>query len=234
MFGKNKVAMLVAELIGTTVLTLVVLSVRSSGIGYSFFVALAAGLAVAALTLAVGTTSGAHFNPALTFGLWTARKVKTLPAIIYIAMQLLGGAVAYWLYIYLVKNHLQNTAGHFEARVFLAEAMGAFVFVWGWAAAASKKFNGLQFAAAAGGAFALGIIVASLASGGIINPAIALGTRSWGWGTYVLGPIVGGLVAANVQSLLFSGTEVAEASATVQTRSVTATAVAKRTTRKKK
>jgi aquaporin Z len=234
MFGKKKLAMLVAELIGTTILTLVVLSVRSSGIGYSFFVALAAGLAVMALTLAVGATSGAQFNPALTFGLWTARKIKTLPAIFYIAMQLLGGACAYWLYIYLVKNHLQSTGGHYEARVFLSEAMGTFVFVWGWTAAAAKKFTGLQFAAAAGGAFALGIIVAALASGGIINPAVALGTRSWGWSTYVLGPVVGGLVAANVQSMFFSGTEEAESTTAVRASSTTTATVAKRTTRKKK
>jgi glycerol uptake facilitator-like aquaporin len=234
MFGKNKVAMLVAELMGTTILTLVVLSVRSSGIGYSFFVALAAGVAIAAMTLAVGATSGAHFNPALTFGLWTARKIKTLPAIVYIAVQLLGGAVAYWLYAYLVKNHLQSTGGHYEARVFLAEAIGTFIFVWGWTAAAAKKFTGLQFAAAAGGAFALGIIVASLASGGIINPAVALGTRSWGWSTYVLGPVVGGLVAANVQSMLFSGTEMAESTASAKSSSATVTVPAKRTTRKKK
>jgi glycerol uptake facilitator-like aquaporin len=223
MLSKNKVAMLVAELIGAAILTLVVLSVRSSGIGYSFFVALAAGLAVMALTLAVGATSGAQFNPALTFGLWTTRKIKTLPAIFYIAVQLLGGAVAYWLYIYLVKNHLQGAGSGFQARIFLAEAIGTFIFVWGWTAAAAKKFTGLQFAAAAGGAFALGIIVASLASGGVINPAIALGTRSWIWGTYVLGPVVGGLVAANVQSMLFSGTEVAEATAAVRVSSVTAT-----------
>ncbi|HUC88173.1 MAG TPA: aquaporin [Candidatus Binatia bacterium] len=235
MFGKKKLAMLVAELVGTSILTLVVLSVRSSGIGYSFFVALAAGIAVMALTLAVGATSGAQFNPALTFGLWTARKIKTLPAIVYIAVQLLGGACAYWLYAYLVKNHLQNTGGHYEARIFLSEAIGTFIFVWGWTAAAAKKFTGLQFAVAAGGAFALGIIVASIASGGIINPAIALGTRSWGWTTYVLGPVVGGLVGANVQSMLFSGTEVAEASAATRvTSSSTTTTVVKKTSRKKK
>lgn len=154
-------------------------------------------------------------------------------------MQLLGGACAYWLYTYLVKNHLQATGGHYEGRVFLAEAAGTFVFVWGWAAAAAKRFTGLQFAATAGGAFALGIIVASLASSGLANPAIALGTRSWGWSTYVLGPVVGGLVAANVQSLLFSGTEVAEATATTTratTSSATTTTVkpAKKTTRRKK
>lgn len=234
MFGKNKLAMLVAELVGTAVLTMVVLSVRSSGIGYSFFVALGAGLAVAALTLVVGAVSGAQFNPALTLGLWTVRKVKTAPAIVYIAMQLLGGAIAYWLYIYLVKNHLQNMAGHYSFRVMLAEAIGTFVFVWGWAAASARKLEGLAFAAAAGGAFALGIMVASLASTGIINPAIALGSRSWGWGTYVLGPVVGAIVAVNLQHYLFTGSEVAVAAASVSSRSSVSTSSKSKTTKKKK
>jgi aquaporin Z len=236
MFGKNKAAMLVAELVGTTVLTLTVLSVRSSGIGYSFFVALGAGLAVAAMTLVVGAVSGAQFNPALTIGLWTARKVKTAPAIVYIAMQILGGAVAYWLYIYLVKNHLQNQAGHYSARVMLAEAIGAFIFVWGWASAASRKLEGWSFAAVAGGSFAVGIMVASLASGGIINPAVALGTRSWGWGTYVLGPVLGAIVAANLQSLLFTGSDTVTTAAVASvatTRSVKTTTKVK-TVKKKK
>ena len=235
MFGKSKLAMLVAELVGTTVLTLVFLSIRVSGIGYPFFVAIGAGLAVAALTLAVGATSGAQFNPALTLGLWTARKIKTAPAIVYIGMQLLGGAIAYWLYIYLVKNHLQSSAGHFQARTMIAEAIGTFIFVWGWAAASARKFTGLQFAAAAGGAFTIGIIVASLASGGIINPAIALGNRAWGWGTYVLGPVIGGIVAAYTQAYLFTGTEVSEAPvasvAAARTVSASSTVKAKKSTK---
>lgn len=233
MFGKKKLAMLVAELVGTAVLTLVVLSVRSSGIGYSFFVALGAGLAVAALTLAAGAVSGGQFNPALTLGLWTARKIKTAPAIVYIAVQLLGGAVAYWLYIYLVKNHLQNMAGHYSARVMLAEAIGTFVFVWGWAAASARKLEGLAFAAAAGGSFALGLMVAALASTGIINPAVALGTRSWAWGTYVLGPVIGAIVAVNLQHMLFSGSDTATAAASVSSGSVS-TAPKRKSAKKKK
>jgi len=103
MFGVKKVAMIVAEFMGTAILTLAVLSVRSSGIGYSFFVALGAGLTVAALSFILSENSGAHFNPALTIGLWTARKVQTLPAIVYIVVQLLGAWAAFWLFKYFTK-----------------------------------------------------------------------------------------------------------------------------------
>lgn len=211
MFEKKKVAMIAAEAIGTAILTLAVISVRSSGIGYSFFVALGAGLAYAVLTYVLSANSGAQFNPALTVGLWTARKVKTLPAIVYVLVQILGAWAAYGIYVYLVKTHLQSTGGHYAARVLVAEAVGAFIFALGWAAAAAQKFEGGKLAATVGGSFALGIMVASLASNGIINPAVAVGTHAWdvwgsmGWGTYVLGPVVGGIVGINLYNVLLTG-----------------------------
>jgi len=58
MFGKKKVAMVVAEFVGTAVLALAVLSVRSSGIGYALFVAIAAGLVVGSMMLVLGPSSG--------------------------------------------------------------------------------------------------------------------------------------------------------------------------------
>lgn len=204
MFGKKKIAMAVAEFWGTALLTLVVLSVGKSTIGIPYFVALAAGLTVAVMVLMVGAVSGAQLNPALTIGLWTARKIKTLPAIAYVALQLAGAAVAYWGYRYLVNfNGTWPNMGHFTARVMLAEAVGAFVFAFAWAAAVHQKYDWSRFATTVGVAFALGVLVASVASSGFINPAVALGVRSWGWGTYVLGPVVGGVVGVNLYDMLF-------------------------------
>jgi glycerol uptake facilitator-like aquaporin len=54
--------------------------------------------------LAFGGVSGAHVNPAITFGTWTARRIGTLRAISYIAAQLLGGLAAWQLYQYLVDK----------------------------------------------------------------------------------------------------------------------------------
>lgn len=226
MFGKKKVAMLAAELIGTGLLTLAVISVRSSGIGYSFFVALGAGLAMAALTFLLSSNSGAQFNPALTIGLWTSRKVKTLPAVLYIVMQLLGAWAAYGLFVYFAKTHLPSSGGHYMARVMIAEAVGTFIFAFGWAAAAAKKFEGIQLAATLGAAFALGIMVASLAAVGtgvgVINPAIALGTHAWdiwgsaGWMNYVLGPVIGGIVGVGAYNLIFANGKAAASKSTAK------------------
>jgi glycerol uptake facilitator-like aquaporin len=214
MFGKKKVAMLVAEFIGTAVLVLSVLSVRSSGIGYSFFVALGAGLAVAALSFMLSESSGAQFNPALTIGLWVSRKVKTLPGILYVIVQLLGAWAAYGLFKYFTKSHLPASGGSYMGRVLVAEAAGTFVFAFAWAAAAAQKFDGVRRAATLGGGFALAIIVSSLAAVGtgvgFANPALALGSHAWniwgtmGWGTYVLGPVIGGIVGVGLYHLLFA------------------------------
>jgi len=227
MFGKKKVAMLVAEFVGTAVLTLTVLSVRSSGIGYALFVALAAGIVVGSMMLVIGPASGAQLNPALTLGLWSARKVKTIPTILYMAAQLLGGAAAYWLYVYLVKTHLPNSAGHYAARVMIAEAMGAFVFAFSWMSAAAQKLTGVKLAAVVGGAFAVGVIVASIGSNAFINPAIALGAHAWGWSTYVAGPVLGAIVGVNLYDLLFSDgiLKLKAASAASSSRSTSTTTV---------
>ncbi len=211
MFGNKKIAMLLAELVGTAVLALVFIGVQRTGIGYPFFIALAAGLAVGAMAMVFGATSGAHFNPALTLGLWTARKVKTIPAILYIAVQILGGAIAFWTYNFLAKTHIASMSGHYGARIMIGEAIGVFVFVIGWTAAATQKFEGLKLAATVGGSFALGIIIASLASYGFANPAIALADNSFGWSTYVLGAAIGGVVGVNFYKYLLAGTVKAKA-----------------------
>lgn len=203
MFGRNKIAMIAAEFLGTGVLTSVVLAVSHSQLGIAYFVGAAAGLTLIAMTFAFGGVSGAHLNPAITLGLWTARKVKTLPALVYVAAQLLGGICAYLLYSYLVDQQWGNT-GDFDSRVMVAEAVGAFIFSLGWAAAVYNKLDNAKAAAAVGVSLMLGIVVASVASAGVLNPAVALGSRMWVWGTYVLGPVLGAVIGFNLYALLFA------------------------------
>lgn len=201
---RKKIAMVLAEFLGTAILTAVVLAVSKSNVGLAYFVSLAAGLTIAAGTLVFGAVSGAHFNPIITIGLWTARRIKTLPALSYVAAQMLGGFVAYLLYTYFVNTTLQNAAGDYDARVLVAEAVGAFVFSLGWAAVVYNKLDAGKAAFTVGASLTLGILVASIASGGLINPAVALGMHSWVWGTYVLGPILGAVIAFNLYALLFA------------------------------
>jgi glycerol uptake facilitator-like aquaporin len=141
MFGKRKIATIVAEFLGTGILTLIVLSVQRSTIGVPFFVAIAAGLTVAVLVFALGSVSGAHVNPAITIALWTARKVSTVSAILYVAVQLLGAWVAYYLYTYFVNSKLTPIGGHFTGRILVAELVGTAIFAFGWAATVYQGYT---------------------------------------------------------------------------------------------
>ena len=70
----NIINIIFAELIGTFVLTLVALTTfKDGGVG-----ALAVGFTLVMLVMSIGAVSGSHVNPAVTFGLWTMRKLKTI------------------------------------------------------------------------------------------------------------------------------------------------------------
>ena len=204
MFGRQKIAALVAEFLGAGVLTLLILSVQRSTIGIPFFVAIAAGLAVTVMMFALSDTSGGQFNPALTLGLWTARRITTARAIVYIAAQMLGAWGAYGLYAYFVNTHFQSIGGHYSGRVLIAEAVGTGIFSFGWAAGLFQRFNLATRSSVSGLAYTIGIIAASSTSIGLLNPAVALGVKAWVWGTYVLGPVIGAVVGVNLYSLLFT------------------------------
>jgi aquaporin Z len=207
MFGRRKVAAVVAEFLGTAVLTLLILSVQRSTIGVPFFVALGAGLAFIVMSFSVGAYSGGYFNPALTLAMWTARKVKTLPAVAYIAAQFLGAWAAYGVYKYFANTPMQNVGGHFTGRILVAEAIGTGIFAFAFAAVVYQRFVAATASVVAGLALTVGMIAASTAAIGVLNPAVALGIRSFVWGSYVLGPVLGAVIGVNLYGLLFAGPE---------------------------
>lgn len=89
-----------AEFIGTFWLVLggcgsAVLSAAFPGLGIGFLgVALAFGLTVLTLVYGLGHISGAHFNPAVSVGLWAGGRFKAADLLPYIVAQVLGAIVA--------------------------------------------------------------------------------------------------------------------------------------------
>lgn len=231
MFGRQRIAALVAEFIGAGVLTLLVLTVQRSSIGVPFFVAATAGLAIVLMSFALGTASKAHFNPAITLGWWTARKVDTLTAVLYIAFQCLGAFAAAQLYVYFVSTDLQAVGGKFGWQIFFAELVGAAIFAFCFASAVYQGFSRAVSASFIGLGLMIGILAASSASLGLLNPAVALGVDALVWGTYVAGPIVGAVVGINLYAMLFAGDIPKLANAKV---AVASPSKAKKSTSKKK
>jgi MIP family channel proteins len=174
-------------------------------------------------TLAV--VSGAHFNPAVTVVMTALRQIKPPDAAIYIVAQL-AGAVAGALLTKLLTDHFPNAeAVNYGAPAIserldgsiplgmLAEGIGTFFLVWaivGVAVSPSgiKDWSGLVI----GGALGMAVMVIGPLTGGSFNTARSFGPAlvSGEWGgfddfvlVYVVGPAVGGLLAALVYSRLF-------------------------------
>lgn len=221
MFGRNKVAIFLAEFIGTFALTTTVFAMLGRNIFYPLGGAMVAGLTLGVMTLVVGATSGSHINPVVTLGLWTARKIKTLQALVYMVAQVAGAYASWLLCQYLLNQKLINKGGPtvMNWRIFTAEAVGTFIFTFGLASAIYQGYKGLKFAATAGTSLFVGSLVASFGSLGLLNPAVAGGLRTIGV-AYVAGPVIGAIVGINLYSMLFAPSRVAVAKATSVSRPV--------------
>ncbi len=106
-----------AEMIGTFWLVLggcgsavLAAGVPEVGIGYAG-VALAFGLTVLTGAYAFGHISGGHFNPAVTFGLYAARRFPAKDVAVYWVAQLLGG-IAAGAVLYLIASGAAGFDAH--------------------------------------------------------------------------------------------------------------------------
>ena len=90
----------IAEFLGTFWLTFggcgsAVIAAAYPQLGIGFLgVALAFGLTVVTMAYAVGHISGAHFNPAITIGLWAGRRIPFRDVVPYVVFQVAGAIAA--------------------------------------------------------------------------------------------------------------------------------------------
>jgi len=170
----------------------------------SYFVATSVAAALAVVYMIFGGLTGGHFNPAITFGLWTARRIGTLRGLAYIVAQALGGYASWQLYQYFANQKLTSHTGHWDWRVLTAEAVGTLVLSLGFASAVTRGWDALESAVTYGASLFVGIMIAAtVTTAGYLNPAVALGSNNIQW-VYFLGPLLGGLVGINLFVYLFS------------------------------
>ena len=186
-------------------------------------VALAFGLALAAVVAAIGHVSGAHVNPAVTLGMAAAGKFPWNYTPVYIGAQLLGAvlaALATWLTFggagarseaSLAATYPARGVGDLQA--FVVEILITFILVFVVMAVATDERAPAAIAPiAVGFALAVGVFIAGPVTGGSVNPARSLGpmivagdlTSVW---LYVLGPIIGGALGALVYDRFMAQTE---------------------------
>lgn len=208
-----------AEGIGTFLLVFficAVLSVGNAGVlqldiaGLGMLHALTLGV----LVYALGASSGAHFNPAVTVAQLAIGQIRSRDAVAYIAFQLAGGVLAALLVLLLFHDagaSVNYGATSVNAQVvpggspwlgLIAEAMGTFMLMWAVMAVAvnprgEKHFAGLVI----GGALGLAVMVFGPATGAGLNPArwlgpaLASGSFPDFW-IFIVGPVAGALLAA--------------------------------------
>lgn len=126
---------LVAEVIGTFILVIVALSATA------VLAPLYIGLTLVVLAIIIGGVSGAHVNPAVTFGLWTARKFPGFALPFYWLAQMLGALAAVVALSALTGAGLKinfSSFLQFNWGVFAIEVIGTAIFLFGVVAANSR------------------------------------------------------------------------------------------------
>jgi aquaporin Z len=182
-------------------------------------IALAHGLTFAVMVSALGHISGGHFNPAITIGVWVARKIPTGQALAYWIFQLAGAALGAWLLTRVFPTETWRAVslgtpdlapGITRGPAILAEGLMTFFLVFVVFATAIDGRG--AFKAIAGFGIGLTItfdmLVGGPLTGAAMNPARAFGpalmARYWAnHAVYWVGPLLGGVVAGALYSNLF-------------------------------
>jgi aquaporin Z len=209
----------VAEVIGTFMLVFF-------GTGAAVFagkeignvgIALAFGLAIVAAAYSIGSISGAHLNPAVSFAMWLSKRLDGKDLIGYVVSQLIGAIVASFAVRTIasgmgldVKSLGQNAYDKLSAGgAFAVEVILTFIFVTVILMVTASQANS-QFA---GFVIGLTLVMAILAAipltGASLNPARSIGPALFVGGealkqlwVFILAPLVGGALAAGAVKLL--------------------------------
>ncbi len=199
----------IAEFIGTFFLTLAVCMTTFSKVSADVQ-PIAIGMTLMALIYSMGYMSGAHFNPAVTIGIWFRGRMDTKDAGIYIVAQLVGAAAAALVSGVLISAKPQMIPVAISPPYFsmiptlLAELIGAFALMWiVLNVATTKTLEGNNFYGITIGLGITGLIyIFGSVSGSVFNPAVAVATcitqfSSWQniW-IYLVGNIAGAALAA--------------------------------------
>jgi aquaporin Z len=186
---------LAAEFLGTFALVfagtgaIVINDVQNGAVSH-VGVALTFGLIVLAMIYAVGDVSGAHLNPAVTFGFVAARRLPGSWAAPYVLSQCLGALTASALLRMLFPGHLTlgatQPAGPAVQSFVLEAVMTAILMLVILSVSVGPKEKGIMAGIAVGAVIGLEALFGGPISGASMNPARSLAPA---------------LVAANLDSL---------------------------------
>ena len=181
------------ELIGTMFL---VLAVGLSGNP------IAIGIMLMTMVYLGGHISGGHFNPAVTLAVWIRGKLPSKEVIPYWISQITGGLIAGIIILFVGKSLIpMPSVGIMHAG--LIEILLTFVIASTvLTTATSKAFKDSKvYGLAIGAALLTAAFIGGDISGGVFNPAVAIGPLVLAgayanMALYIIAPLVGGALAA--------------------------------------
>jgi aquaporin Z len=193
---------LTVEFLGTFVLVFTV-AMATSRDGAGALAPLAIGSALMVMVFAGAHISGAHYNPAVSLAMVLRREITSTQAGAYVVTQLLAGALAGLLARALIGS-AQPTSVASTWKILVVEFAFTFAlaFVVLSVATAKATTGNSYFGLAIGFTLATGVFAVGKVSGGVFNPAVALGgsladALMWShfW-AYTVAACLGGLAAA--------------------------------------
>ena len=199
----------ITELIGTFFLVLTIGCTVIGG-GGGVIPPLAIGSVLMVLIFAGGHISGAHYNPAVTLGVWLRGRCDTKDVAPYMIFQIIGASLAATAVKFLRSSDTVSPMAPAVGPALLAEFLFTFALVYVVLNVATSKdhpgnsFYGLAIGMTVmAGAFAVGNI-----SGGIFNPAVAVGITVMGLSSasniwiYLVANFLAAIVAATTFKIL--------------------------------
>ena len=197
-----------AELLGTFILVFagtgaIIINDVSGGAVSHLGIAVAFGMVVMAMIYTIGEVSGAHLNPAVTFGFWAARRFPARKLFPYIISQCLGALSASAMLRLLFPQHSTLGATVPAGSIFQSfalEILLAFFLMFVIInVSVGAKEKGVIAGVAIGGMVALAALFGGPISGASMNPARSLGPAMLSgnfnalW-VYLLAPFAGALL----------------------------------------
>ncbi len=201
-----------AEIIGTFALVFagagaIVVNDLSNGAVTHVGIALTFGLVIMVMIYALGDVSGAHFNPAVSFGFWAAGRFPAREMGIYAACQCLGALLAAAMLRILFPSNLTlgittPATGVSDIRAVCFEGVLTFFLVFVILnVTQGAKEKGAFAGTAIGGTIALDALFGGPITGASMNPARSIGpavvvSHFQGLWIYILGPLLGAWIAS--------------------------------------
>lgn len=186
MAEESAVARYTAEFIGTFFL---VFTIGCNVItGQSVWGGVSIACVLTVMIYALGKSSGANFNPAVSVALGLANKMQWSEVVAYIAVQLVAGSLAGLCYISMFGQdksfNLGPTPGHTLWQAGLAEVLYTFMLCFVVLNTAASKVHGGKdqfYGLAIGFVIVAGAYSGGSVSMGCFNPAVAIGIDISSW-----------------------------------------------------